>query len=851
MALDKYNYQAWQLGQVITPEKLNQIENQLVTLTDQSINQSTMLQLHRERMTELTEGDLNKLTTVGSYSIKTGDDADNILNKPPNENRTPYVLYVIKIGESKNFYIQLGITYQGTIWIRQKNNNGWQDWKKISNNQDIEALSTTIQTITSQAKSVEVNTNLNNLIQGGTYAITQNVINGGSNIPFNVPGMLIVFKITRANGFDIHQIYITDGNIWKRSKIYSNNTWSEWVSTIPSIEIPVQEHYTLVTPQFANVKWSWQDSPPSQESNSSTTSFVTKLNHGSIIKIQKEKFDASKFQFGYVITNNDYNPLIPTRTFSYTKLVNANQTIIDASQLETDEYKVIIQCRNNPGNGNPLSTSDVNKYITILNRDKVVDLFIFAGQSNMSGRANVSSDNYPKLIDGAGLEYRAISADNKLFKIAEPFGQNQNNGNSTTANDKIYDGPAKTGGMVTSFVNAYYEKTGVPIVGISASQGGLSLPEFEGTVNDVTYSRISDDIIVRYNKAKTYLTNNHYVIRHKFLVWLQGESDVAKYDPANNFNYQDYFNSTIWPIFKTAGVEKCFFIRIGEYESVNNPQYNDYASIIMQQQTKLTQTNPDIIMVSTLLASYKSKRMMQTEWHYTMEAYNEFGTDAGINAAYYVNTGKKPTMYDPKYYNLYPQYYNISQDISHLNEILCGSVETSYPFKTPTQLGRRGTGVYFNCNPAAVYLDGASIRYVTTDIISCEAGDIFKISACAKDQANSCPLGVLKHDANGDLDKNSILRPETKKPPENKYTGNLIYLKDYIYTIPQGYDCIVVNHLSSIENFKPYVVKLSQDTGLNVEKLKSQLYTPEWIVPQHIYGVVGHPFSLYYYNTLW
>ena len=60
MALDKYNYQTWQLGQVITPAKLNQIENQLVTLTNQSINQSTMLQLHKERMEEL-KAEKNKL----------------------------------------------------------------------------------------------------------------------------------------------------------------------------------------------------------------------------------------------------------------------------------------------------------------------------------------------------------------------------------------------------------------------------------------------------------------------------------------------------------------------------------------------------------------------------------------------------------------------------------------------------------------------------------------------------------------------------------------------------------------------------------------------------------------------
>ena len=101
----------------------------------------------------------------------------------------------------------------------------------------------------------------------------------------------------------------------------------------------------------------------------------------------------------------------------------------------------------------------------VIKNSKTVDLFLFMGQSNMAGRGIVSekwAQPAPQIMEGAGYEYRAISAPDKLYPLTEPFGRQEN------AEDGINDGNMKTGSLVTAFVNACYQKTGVPIVGVSA-----------------------------------------------------------------------------------------------------------------------------------------------------------------------------------------------------------------------------------------------------------------------------------------------------------------------------------------------------------------------------------------------
>ena len=63
---------------------------------------------------------------------------------------------------------------------------------------------------------------------------------------------------------------------------------------------------------------------------------------------------------------------------------------------------------------------------------QTVDVFLFAGQSNMAGRGIPCKrfpETAPAVLPGAGWEYRAVSAPGQLFPITEPFGIHENNPN--------------------------------------------------------------------------------------------------------------------------------------------------------------------------------------------------------------------------------------------------------------------------------------------------------------------------------------------------------------------------------------------------------------------------------------
>lgn len=270
-------------------------------------------------------------------------------------------------------------------------------------------------------------------------------------------------------------------------------------------------------------------------------------------------------------------------------------------------------------------------------KSKVIDLFMFMGQSNMAGRGIVNEEHpvpAPKLLKGAGYEYRAVSAADKLVEIEEPFGRYEDRVNG------IDDGMRKTGSMVTAFANAYYENTGVPIVGVSASKGGSKIEEWQP---ESVYLK---DAITRLHAAVSYLEQSGYEIRHKYMLWCQGESDgdIGKSGEAYREDFERMLNKML-----QNGIEKCFMVRIGNYNGTGMQDYHE----IMQAQKEIAKTNEHVIMVSTAFVEMKKRGLMKDDFHYYQEAYNEVGTEAGIHTAFYVETGKEPAIYDYELKTLY------------------------------------------------------------------------------------------------------------------------------------------------------------------------------------------------------
>lgn len=275
-----------------------------------------------------------------------------------------------------------------------------------------------------------------------------------------------------------------------------------------------------------------------------------------------------------------------------------------------------------------------------LKKSSEVDLIMFMGQSNMSGTGD--SKKAPEVIEGAGYEFRAISDPTRLYPIEEPFGENENN------EEGVNDKDLKTGSLVSSFVNSYYSGTGVPVVAVSASVGGSTLHSWRKD------GVLLPDALNRYNKAKEWLLDNDYKIRHSYMVWLQGESDGNK--QTSKEEYIASIKDTV-SVLQEAGIEKCFIIRIG----IRTKEPGMYDTII-EAQTELCRDNEDFILISTKAVELEHLGLMRDEVHYTQGGLNLIGEEAGANMAYYVKTGNTPSLYDYQSDDVYSDSKEIDEE---------------------------------------------------------------------------------------------------------------------------------------------------------------------------------------------
>ena len=280
---------------------------------------------------------------------------------------------------------------------------------------------------------------------------------------------------------------------------------------------------------------------------------------------------------------------------------------------------------------------------------KTVDLFIFMGQSNMVGRGVAAEA--PKVPEGWGYEYKAISDPGKLLPVVEPFGLDEENSQSGVVDNR------RSGSMVSAFVNTYYERTGVPVVGVSCSKGGTTTAFWKP--GDAPLN----DAISRYKEAEKWLEDNGYTIRKKYMFWLQGETDATNKLSADN--YRKNLKALVNEMLIKTSLEKCMMVRVGKLGKTVTEAFTICDDII-DVQTELCREYKEFIMASTMAAGFVEDGIMFDYWHYTQEGYNMLGDDVAKNVAFYVNNGIEPYMYDPHNANLY---YPVTKHKSLIEEL--------------------------------------------------------------------------------------------------------------------------------------------------------------------------------------
>lgn len=248
--------------------------------------------------------------------------------------------------------------------------------------------------------------------------------------------------------------------------------------------------------------------------------------------------------------------------------------------------------------------------------DKDVDLIMFMGQSNMAGRG-VMNDSHPEdapaVEENVAMEFRAYSDPSRLYPVTKLFGRTEDNVDGINDHDK------KSGSMVPAFVNACYAETKVPVIAVSASEGGTRTAQW------LPGKERLNDAAARLLKTREWLAAHEYRVRHCVMVWTQGESDGDKH--VSGSEYKRNLRKIVSAM-KNAGVEHCYVVRIGKY---NGRDKSISYETVRQAQEEFCAENDDCTMVSWLFASFKEKGMMKDSYHYYQDAYNIVGKEAGCN----------------------------------------------------------------------------------------------------------------------------------------------------------------------------------------------------------------------------
>jgi hypothetical protein len=505
-------------------------------------------------------------------------------------------------------------------------------------------------------------------VQGGIS------ISGGTIIKYTESARDIRTETPISGGYLIHNLDTGNNNI--RIYIFVNGTYSSYMRDVQWnnimsgewVYLPIISGYTYqicfhttgssITPENAPIEmlriaksenplndvvpgYAWNATEGTAANSKRAYMIFPGVKKGDVIKFNGERYSVNYYVLGGNLTDLFYTP----NAWDSTGEIKVNVP-------DDKSYQLFIQFK---WSDNNTITADRAAYISnftqIITDLKTVDLFIFMGQSNMAGRGVTNStwtEKAQKINFGAGYEFRAISDPTKLYPALEPFGvdENQTGGidDTTPDNDDLTTGVSKkTGSCVVALMNAYFGVTGIPIVGVSASEGGTTIAQWQPNTDRL------NDALNRLTTAVTWLEANGYYIRHKYMMWCQGENDAS----TPSADYKSAF-SAMFGAMKTAGIEKCFLARIGEYNSGISTAY----SAMIQCQTEIGQEMEDVIMCTTDLASFRDRGLMKDKYHFYQAAYNEMGRYSGANIAFYVETGKEPTMYDSKYNNLYYSHKN-------------------------------------------------------------------------------------------------------------------------------------------------------------------------------------------------
>lgn len=293
--------------------------------------------------------------------------------------------------------------------------------------------------------------------------------------------------------------------------------------------------------------------------------------------------------------------------------------------------------------------------------NKLVDIILFAGQSNSCGRAQLSDCTTDEDIIVEVPFEKGFSFNNTAstvpVEIVEPI-----SANGTSAY-----------GYIPSFINAYHATTDRKVCACYKSVGGTMINKFvpyvlddltgEPTSKKGTYYK---EMVSAIEHAKANLVTNGYEIGEILMVWCQGESEGVYLGNENKYAltyeyglttdqqktdwYKKQLTSLVEQLKTDVGLSTAFIIRIGQ----RNIEGNVMNTPIIYAQNQLGKEHDNMVLVSTVFAGAQKfikedgtmRNLMRDTSHYFPEGYARAGLEAGVNAGIYINSNRlvKPIL---------------------------------------------------------------------------------------------------------------------------------------------------------------------------------------------------------------
>lgn len=292
----------------------------------------------------------------------------------------------------------------------------------------------------------------------------------------------------------------------------------------------------------------------------------------------------------------------------------------------------------------------------LTDRNRHLDLFVMMGQSNMQGQSEMYKEfNVPQYQSCTYL-YNT----DELAQVKHPFGENiQTLGTYEELGYYQLEGTVGCetglpyGSLSPHFAASYYEQTHTPTLMVQCARGATTMKDWLPGTKQQRFELA----VEKTEKSIAAVEEIGRTVRHKYLVWLQGESDGAGTGTGTKkTTYKTRFLQ-FWNAIKAElGFEKCLIIRVHKFR--DGYSYNCFP--IIEAQEELALENDDIEMITrvtgyleyyndnpehyTIQHAYQGLQIVSNHDHYTWEGYKLVGDTAGSRVGQYVNTGIMPAL---------------------------------------------------------------------------------------------------------------------------------------------------------------------------------------------------------------